>query len=144
LLGAENRGFHAITPRLKDGKWSAAKSWSQKEVALDMASAIVTDGLVYGLSHYGLGRIFCLDPENGEILWQGSPRTGPYATFLSFSGHVLTLSHQGRLVIFKSSPKGFQTVASYALSESSTWAAPVLLKNGILVKDAENLALWTF
>jgi len=109
-----------------------------------MASAIVAEGLVYGLSHYGQGRLFCLDPGNGEILWQGSPRTGPYATFLSFSGHVLTLSHQGRLVIFKASPKGFQSVASYALSESSTWAAPVLLKDGILVKDAETLSLWTF
>jgi outer membrane protein assembly factor BamB len=144
LLGAENRGIHAIAPVLRKGKWSVATFWSQKELALDMASAIVAEGFLYGLSHYGQGRLFCLDPENGGILWQGSPRTGPYATFLSFSGHVLTLSHQGRLVIFKASPKGFQSVASYALSESSTWAAPVLLKDGILVKDAENLTLWTF
>ena len=144
LLGAENRGLHSIVPILKKGKWSVSTSWSQKELALDMASAIVAEGFLYGLSHYGQGRLFCLDPGNGEILWQGSPRTGPYATFLSFPGHVLTLSHQGRLVIFKASPKGFQSVASYALSDNSTWAAPVLLKDGILVKDAETLSLWTF
>jgi len=144
LLGAENRGLHAIVPVLKKGKWSVSTFWSQKELALDMASAIVAEGFLYGLSHYGQGRLFCLDPGNGEILWQGSPRTGPYATFLSFPGHVLTLSHQGRLVIFKASPKGFQSVASYALSDNSTWAAPVLLKDGILVKDAETLSLWTF
>jgi outer membrane protein assembly factor BamB len=144
LLGAENRGFHAITPRLKDGRWSVAKSWSQKEVALDMASAIVTDGLVYGLSHYGLGRIFCLDPKNGEILWQGSPRTGPYATFLSFPGHVLVLSDRGQLTILRASDKGFHALQTYQLSDNPTWAPPVLLKNGILVKDANTLTLWTF
>lgn len=144
LLGAENRGIHAIEPVLRKGKWSVSITWTQKELALDMASAIVADGFLYGLSHYGQGRIFCLDPENGKILWQGSPRTGPYASFLSFPGHVLTLSHQGQMSIFKASPKGFQSVASYPLSESATWAAPVLLKDGILVKDAETLSLWTF
>jgi outer membrane protein assembly factor BamB len=143
LLGAENRGIHAIAPVLRKGKWSVSKTWSQKEVALDMASAIVAEGFFYGLSHYGQGRLFCLDPENGEILWQGSPRAGPFASFLSFPGHVLTLSHLGRLVIFKASPKGFQSVVSYALSEHSTWAAPVLLKDSILVKDADTLSLWT-
>ncbi|MBT3635559.1 MAG: PQQ-binding-like beta-propeller repeat protein [Opitutae bacterium] len=143
LLGAENRGIHAIAPVLKKGKWSVSTSWSQKELALDMASAIVADGFLYGLSHYGQGRLFCLDPENGKMLWQGSPRTGPYASFLSFPGHVLTLSHQGRLVVFKASPNGFQFVANYTLSDSSTWAAPVLLKDGILVKDADSLSLWT-
>ena len=144
LLGAENRGIHAIAPILRKGKWSVSKSWSQKELALDMASAIVAEGFLYGLSHYGQGRLFCLDPENGKILWQGSPRTGPYATFLSFPGHVLTLSHQGRLTIFKASSKGFQSVASYPLTESSTWAAPVLLKDGFLIKDAESLTRWVF
>ena len=105
LLGAENRGIHGFTPGLRQGKWSVSKTWSQKELALDMASAIVAEGLLYGLSHYGQGRLFCLDPDKGKILWQGSPRTGPYATFLSFPGHVLTLSHQGRLTIFKTSAK---------------------------------------
>ena len=109
-----------------------------------MASAVVADGFLYGLSHYGQGRLFCLDPGNGKVLWQGPPRTGPYATFLSFPGHVLTLSHQGRLTVFKAFPKAFRPVAIYALSKHSTWAAPVLLKDGILVKDAETLSLWTF
>ena len=58
LLGAENRGIHAIEPVLTKGKWSVSKSWTQKELALDMASAIVADGFLYGLSHYGQGSPF--------------------------------------------------------------------------------------
>ena len=63
LLGAENRGLHSIEPVLRKGKWSVSITWTQKELALDMASAIVAEGFFYGLSHYGQGRLFCLDPE---------------------------------------------------------------------------------
>lgn len=144
LLGAENRGIHSFTPVLRQGKWSVSKKWSQKELALDMASAIVAEGFLYGLSHYAQGRLFCLDPNNGNILWQGPPRAGPFASFLSFPNHVLTLSHQGRLSIFKASPDGFQSVVRYNLSERPTWAAPVLLQQGILIKDTDFLTFWTF
>ena len=109
----------------------------------------------HGLGHRGgwfslwpvplwAGAPFCLDPGNGKVLMAGAARTGPYATFLSFPGHVLTLSHQGRLTVFKAFPKAFRPVANYALSKHSTWAAPVLLQDGVLVKDADTLSLWTF
>ena len=76
LLGAENRGIHAFTPGLRQGKWSVSKTWSQKELALDMASAIVAEGLLYGLSHYGQGRLFCLDPDKGGK-FSGRVHPGP-------------------------------------------------------------------
>jgi len=37
----------------------------------------------------------------------------------------------------------FEKVASYRVSESPTWAHPVLLENGILVKDDQTLTLWS-
>ncbi|MFP6739915.1 MAG: PQQ-binding-like beta-propeller repeat protein, partial [Planctomycetota bacterium] len=66
LLGGENRGVHSIEPLYKAGKWTVKKRWSQKKVALDMASAIVNGNLLYGLSHYDKGRFFCLDIETGK------------------------------------------------------------------------------
>jgi outer membrane protein assembly factor BamB len=144
LLGGENRGIHAIVPVLRKGKWTVSKKWSQKELALDMASAIVADGFLYGLSHYGQGRLFCLDPKNGKILWQGNPRTGPYATFLSFPRYFLTLSHKGHLTVFEASPRALRTKVTYGLSKRSTWAAPVLLRDGVLIKDDASLTRWTF
>ncbi len=142
LVGAENRGFHAVTPRLKDGKWTATKSWSQKEIALDMASAIVAEHFVYGLSHYGQGRLFCLDPRSGSILWQGPPRTGRNVTFLSFPGHVLALTDWGQIRILRATGQSYQPLATYRVAEGGTWAPPALLPEGILVKDADKLTLW--
>ena len=111
-------------------------------MALDMSSAVVNDGLLYGFSHYGLGRIFCLDPKTGAILWQGPPRTGENVMFLSVPGYVLALINRGEVQVIRATGKHFDKVASWRVAEGSTWAPPVLLQHGILVKDLESLTLW--
>lgn len=142
LLGAENRGIRGLSPVLQNGKWTVREKWYQKGVALNMSTAIINDDLLYGLSHYGRGRIFCLDPKSGQVLWQGAERTGQHATFLSISGYVLVLIDTGELRILKATGKAYQQVASYRVSESATWAPPVLLSEGLLVKDKNSLTLW--
>ncbi len=144
LLGGENRGMHGITPRLVGSKWTVKKNWSQKEVALDMSSAVVNDGLLYGMSHYKSGQIFCLDPKSGKVLWAGPPRTGNNVTFLSIPGHVLALVNTGEVRLIAARPDRYQTVATWKVAEGGTWAPPVLLKDGLLIKDREHLTRWAF
>ena len=119
------------------------KRWSQKAVALDMASAIVNGDLLYGLSHYDKGRFFCLDMETGKLRWMGPPRTGQNAMFLAVPGYVLALVNHGELHIIEATGDGFRKAASYQVANSPTWAPPVLLKRGLLVKDHEALTLWS-
>ena len=69
LLGGENRGVHSIRPELNDGKWTVADEWHQKEVAIDMSSGVINSDQLHGFSHYDGGRLFCLDPKTGEVLW---------------------------------------------------------------------------
>jgi outer membrane protein assembly factor BamB len=144
LVGGENRGIHGLSPKLKDGKWTVTKNWSQMEVALDMSSAIVADGLLFGMSHYKSGQLFCLDPKNGKILWSGPPRVGNNVAFLSVPGYVLALINTGEVRIIKATGQRYEQVASYRVADGGTWAPPVLLQRGILVKDREYLALWAF
>ena len=144
LLGGENRGIHGFEPQLVDGKWSVKKNWSQKKVALDMSSAVVNDGLLYGFSHYKLGQIFCLDPKTGEILWVGPPRTGNNVMFLSLPGHILALINTGEIRVIKAQRDSYDQVASWKVAEGNTWAPPVLLQSGILVKGLDALTLWSF
>ena len=117
--------------------------WSQKQVALDMSSAVMNGDFLYGFSHYGKGRLFCLDPKTGKVQWQGPGRTGRNVAFLAIPGYVVALINDGELQIIAASGDGFKKVASYRVAESPTWAPPVLLEKGILVKDAKTLTLWT-
>ena len=146
LLGAENRGIRSLEPRLENGSWTVQERWHQKKVALDMSSAVVNGDLLYGFSHYDSGRLFCLDPKTGEVLWRGPPRTGRNVMFLSISGYVVALINSGELQIIAASGKSFKRVASYRVAEGSTfstWAPPVLLESEILVKDNKTLTAWS-
>ncbi len=143
LLGGENRGIHSFEPRLKGGVWTVKERWHQKKVALDMSSAVVNGDLLYGFSHYDKGRFFCLDTENGRVLWESPGRTGTNAAILSIPGHVVALVDDGELQIIAARGDRFEKVASYPVADSPTWAPPVVLQSGILVKDNKHLTLWS-
>jgi len=143
LLGGENRGLHRFDPQRHDGAWRVEEAWHQPKVALDMSSAVVNGNLLYGFSHYGKGRLFCLDPKTGEILWQGPARTGDNAMLLSITDHIVALIDDGELQVVAATGGGFEKVASFQVSKAPTWAPPVLLESGILVKDQTSLTRWS-
>ena len=143
LLGAENRGVRGLEPKLDGGVWTVKERWHQKKVALDMSSAAVNGDLLYGFSHYDKGRFFCLDTENGRVLWESPGRTGTNAAILSIPGHVVALVDDGELQIIAARGDRFEKVASYPVADSPTWAPPVVLQSGILVKDNKHLTLWS-
>lgn len=144
LLGGENRGMLGLQPIRQDGAWSVRQLWHQNQVALDMSSAVVNDDLLFGFSHYGRGRLFCLDPRTGEVLWQGPGRTGENVAFLAVPGYIVALIDNGRLEVLEASGDQLRAVASYNVSDDPTWAPPVLLTDGVLVKDRESVKRWSF
>ncbi|MEK6238393.1 MAG: PQQ-binding-like beta-propeller repeat protein [Planctomycetales bacterium] len=143
LLGGENRGIRSLEPQRTDGKWTVKERWAQKKVALNMSSAVMNGDLLYGFSHYERGQLICLDVESGEILWRSPGRTGENVAFLSIPGHVAALISGGELRIVAATGDRYQPVASYRVAESPTWAPPVLLKDGVLVKDRQSLTFWS-
>ena len=143
FFGGENRGIHCIQPKFKNKKWTVNKLWSQKQVALNMASPLIANQYLFGLSHYGLGRLFCINPKNGEILWLGNPRTAQNSTFLSFDQHILNLTNHGQIQILRASKDRLHEIANYKIA-GQTWTPPVLTSNGLLIKNTENLSYHTF
>ncbi|TWT39880.1 Esterase EstB [Thalassoglobus neptunius] len=145
ILGGENRGIHSLKPeRTKNGQWSVHSEWHQKAVALDMSSAVINDGLLFGFSHYKQGQLFCLDPETGEILWTSPGRTGENVAFLSIPEHVIALVNTGELRLIEATGEEYRPVRSWNVSQSETWAAPALLSDGVLIKNANTIAFWSF
>ena len=143
LVGAENRGFFSFYPQPKAGTWSVQEKWHQEKVALNMSSAVINDGKLFGFSHYDSGRIFCLNPQTGDVLWKGPGRVGENVAFLSLPGHIAALTNSGELQVIKAVDAGYEKVASYRVSDNQTWAAPVLFNGGLLIKDKSNLTMWS-
>ena len=141
IVGGENRGVFAVRPRLMDGKWSVEPVWRHRDVSIDMNSPVLNDGLVYGFSHLKMGRIFCLDPVAGTVLWEGEPRAGENGHFLSLPGHVLALTDDGLLRVLRANRDAIDILRTYRVAEDATWTAPALVDDALLIKDRKHLAL---
>jgi outer membrane protein assembly factor BamB len=107
-----------------------------------MSSPILHDGLVYGFSHFKTGQFFCLNPESGEVIWKGAPRTGENAQFLSLPGNVLALTDDGLCRILRGKGGSYDVARTYRVAEDQTWTAPAVVDDMLLIKDLAHLTLW--
>lgn len=144
IAGGENRGMRSIEPRRIDGEWTVRENWRHRDVSLEMSTPVINGDLLYGFSHFKLGQLFCLNPATGKVLWYGPPRTGDNVALLSARDHVFALIDTGELRILRATGDAYRLAASYRVAERETWAPPVLLEDGVLVKDKNHLARWKF
>ncbi len=144
LIGGENRGIRSLEPKLEDGEWRVIENWHRRDVSLNIASAVVNGNSLFGKSHFRQGQFFRLDTETGEDIWRGPSRMGEYATFLSIDDQVVILKDDATLEIIEADSDAYEPIISYEIAESPTWAAPVLLADGFLIKDRTKLFRWRF
>ena len=135
-------GIFAIRATAKDGKWSTESVWRNDGVALYMSSPVLSGDSLFGFSHYKKGAFFCIDARTGATQWTSPPRQGENAAVLVSGGNLILLRDEGELIIAKASSKAFEPLRHYAVAESPTWAHPLVLPNGVVIKDKTTLALW--
>ncbi|MEM8735136.1 MAG: PQQ-binding-like beta-propeller repeat protein [Planctomycetota bacterium] len=139
FIGGENRGVRCVEPMLNDGAWSVQELWNQKRIAFDMSTAVANGELLFGFSHYNSSQLCCLDLATGEVRWKGPGRAGQNATFLAWGNLVAALLDDGSLQFIEATGGSYLERAEYQVSERPTWAAPVILPSGILIKDRTHL-----
>ena len=55
---------------------------------------------------------------------------------------LVALTPSSQLIVFEPSGKGFKQLAKYKVSDTPTYAYPVLTGNRIFIKDRDALTLW--
>lgn len=116
--------------------------WRNDDVPMYMSSPVVSGDLLFGFTNRNRGQFFCLDPRSGATLWTSAPRQGDNAAIVDAGSMLLLLTSDAELIVAGKNGKAFEPLQKYTVADSPTWAHPVILKNGILVKDATTLALW--
>lgn len=135
-------GFHAWQIQSQKASWSFKKLWRNKTVSLFMSSPVLVGGLLVGFSHYKKGQLFCLDPENGKILWRGTPRWGEHASLVAWGNQLLVFREDGSLVVGTVTRKGLQAQRRYRLGSSKMWGHPAVIKDRIIIKDRKRLVVY--
>ena len=143
IFSGLSKGIMGIRAAQNGGKWSAETVWHNTGLAIYMSSPVAGGGLVYGFSHYKKGEFFCADARTGTTRWTSPPRQGDNAAVLISGEHLILLKDDAELIIARATAKAFEPLRRYTVADSPTWAHPLVLKNGVVIKDATTLSLWT-
>jgi len=122
--------------------WTTETVWENKDLSMYMSSPVVSGDLLFGFSTRKRGELVCLNPATGVTLWKSEGRLADSAAMVSAGSVMLLLTTDADLIVFRKSDKAFEQLGKYTVASSPTWAHPVILGTGILIKDATTLALW--
>jgi outer membrane protein assembly factor BamB len=142
IFSGFDNGVMAVRLLKRGSQWSTETVWRNTDVSMYMNSPVVNGDLLFGLSHRKRGQFFCLDPRNGATLWTSEGRQADNAAIVDAGTVLLLLTDNAELIVVKKSREGFEPLRKYSVADSPTWAHPVILNGGILIKDATTLALW--
>lgn len=144
IFSGLSNGTRAVRASAKDGKWSTETVWHNKEMSMYMNSPVIAGDRVCGFTHRNKGQVFCLDARTGSTLLTGSPRQGDNAALIAAGDLLFVLKDDGQLLVASPTGTTFAPIRSYTVAESPTWAHPLILPGGLVIKDATTLALWEF
>ena len=144
LYSGIDQPLTALRIRESAGKWTAERAWHADSVPMYMSTAVLSGGSVFGLTHRNKGQFFALDPRSGKVLWTTRGREGENAALIAVGELLMATTTEGELVIARRDAARFDPIKRYTIAESPVWAHPVPAGRGVLIKDAEKLAYWTF
>ena len=130
----------AARPVKKAAAFSLESAWTNPDVASYLSTPVLDGGRIYGLSHRKKGQWFCVDAASGRTLWLSDGRQAESAAILAGAGTLFLLDTDAAMTVAAADATGFRPLRKWSVAKSATWAHPVVLDAGILVKDVDTLA----
>jgi outer membrane protein assembly factor BamB len=142
IYAAKGRGTKALKIEKQGGGFAATGLWSNAELGVQYNTPVLADGLLFGLSD--AGNLFCINAQNGQTAWtDGTQRDrGGFGAIVSAGSCLAALPSNGELIVFKPAAKEYAELARIKITESATYAHPVIAGNRIYAKDQDSLTLW--
>ena len=136
------RGTTAVKIEKQGDGFAGKELWSNPDVAPQYNTPVLKDGLLFGLSDRG--NLFCINAESGQTAWIDEAAHGRgFAALLDAGSCLVALPSTSDLIAFKSAGSQYEQLAVIKVSDTPTYAHPVLAGNRIFVKDQEAVTMWT-
>jgi outer membrane protein assembly factor BamB len=143
IYAGQGKGMLAVNIQQQGGAFTATALWSDPQFGGRYTSPILKDGFLYGSYGANGGRLFCVNAQTGEAVWDQVAGVGDTATLVDAGPVMFALGARGQLIAFKPGTLQYTQLARYTVAATETWAHPVVAGNRIFVKDNESIALWT-
>ena len=140
LVLAGDPGTMLVQLNKTGSAWTPEKAWQITELTMRFSSPVRKGNLVFGFSNRNGGIFFCVDADSGKTLWTSDPKQGDNAVVLISGDLLFLLKDNAELIVAKASGAAFEPVHRYQVSENPTYANPLMLAKGIVVKDSTTLS----
>ena len=140
LILAGDPGTMLVQVNKQDNAWKAEKAWQISELTMRFSSPVQKGNLIFGFSNRNSGMFFCVDAESGKTLWTSEARQGDNAVILISGELLFLLKDNAELIVARASGDGFKPLHRYQVADSATYANPLMLTKGIVIKDNTTLS----
>jgi len=143
IYAAKGRGTKALKIEKQGEGFTAKELWSNAELGVQYNTPVLKDGLLFGLSDGG--NLFCIDARTGQTAWTDPTqrdRSG-FGPVVDAGSVLLALPSSAELIVFKADGKEYAELAKIKVSDTATYAHPVVAGNRIFIKDQEAAAMYT-
>jgi outer membrane protein assembly factor BamB len=144
LVLAGDPGTMLVQVNKSGSSWTPEKAWQISELTMRFSSPVRKGNLIFGFSNRNSGMFFCVDAATGKTLWTSDPRQGDNAVLLISGDLLFLLKDNAELIVAKASGEKFEPMHTYQVSDNATYANPLLLDKGILIKDNTALSYFTW
>lgn len=144
LVLAGDPGTMLVQVNRQDNSWSTEKAWQITELTMRFSSPVYKDNLIFGFSNRNSGMFFCVDAESGKTLWTSEPRQGDNAVIYLAGDLLFLLKNDAELIIARATGSAFEPLRRYHVSDSATYANPLFLPKGLVIKDDTALSYLTW
>jgi len=140
IFSREGQGISAIRLAKQGSEIVPQEVWNNKENTLYLSTPVLQGNTLLGFSILKKGQFFALDADTGKTIWQGPGRMGESASILNAGGSAfLALTNEANLIVLPVNAKEYAPTMQYTVSNTPTWAHPVVNGNRILIKDETTL-----
>ena len=144
FAGLGNPTFAVRFRNAPDGGLTGETVWEAGESPFYMSNPVLAGGRLVGFSERNSGQFVALDPATGADIWRSPPRSGENAAVLVAGRTVLALTDSADLLVLDAAAALYEPLRTYEVAGSPTWAHPVPLAGGLLIKDETHLTRWDF
>ncbi len=139
VFGGLDHPTFAVRFRAEGAELRGETVWEADRTHLYMSSPVWAGGRLFAFGEHNSGQFVSFDPATGGDIWRSPPRSGENAALLAHGRAVIALTDGAELMVFDAGDDGYRPVRLYQVAPSATWAQPVPVPDGILIKDREHL-----
>jgi outer membrane protein assembly factor BamB len=138
LIGSgDTSGMRRVAVSHGQGGWTVAERWMSNGLKPYFNDFVVHEGHAFGFDGSLLA---CIDLADGKRTWKGGRYGSGQLVLLADQDLLLVVSEEGELALVAAASDKFTELARMPAIEGKTWNHPVVVRDVLLIRNAEEMA----